>query len=151
MGPGLPRISYRPQHELGALKALARWALRFSPIVAVDPPDGLFIDVSGCQRLFGGERRLFGLIAEAVDRLGFRGRVAAAPTFACAWAVARFGPDPRAIVPESGRRAVLSALPVEALRLEGTVVEALREVGLERIGHLLDLPRPSVLSWWRPC
>ena len=57
---------HRPQRELAALEALGRWALRFSPIVAVDPPDGLLFDIAGCERLFGGERRLVDLIADAV-------------------------------------------------------------------------------------
>ncbi len=144
--PDVVTEPHRPRRELEALGALARWALRFSPIVATDPPDGLLVDISGCQRLFGGEQRLLQMIAVAVGRLGFQTRVAAAPTFACAWAVARFGSDQRAVVPEGGQRAAMSALPVEALRVEQAVAEALREVGIEQIGHLLDLPRPSLAS-----
>ncbi len=56
----------QPERDQAALQTLARWALRFSPIVAADPPDGLRLDVAGCERLFGGERRLLGLIADAV-------------------------------------------------------------------------------------
>ncbi len=134
----------QPERDQAALKTLARWALRFSPIVASDPPDGLGLDVAGCERLFGGERRLLGLIADAVERLGFRTRVAMAPTFACAWAVTRFGATKRTIVCEGDLRRVLADLPVAALRLEQDVVEALGEVGIERIGHLLDLPRSSL-------
>ena len=37
---------HQPQRELVALQAFARWALRFSPIVAVDPPNGLLIDIT---------------------------------------------------------------------------------------------------------
>ena len=134
----------QPHRELAALEAMARWAHRFSPIVAMDPPDGLQIDIAGCERLFGGEHRLLDLIADAVQRLGFRARIAAAPTFACAWAVARFGAPDRSMVGEGDHRRVLAALGVEALRLETTVVDALGEVGIERIGHLLDLPRSSL-------
>jgi len=134
----------QPHRELAALEAMARWAHRFSPIVAMDPPDGLQIDIAGCERLFGGEHRLLDLIADAVQRLGFRARIAAAPTFACAWAVARFGAPDRSMVGEADHRRVLAALPVEALRLERTVVDALGEVGIERIEHLLDLPRSSL-------
>ena len=69
---------HQPQRELAALGALARWALRFSPIVAVDPPDGLLIDVAGCRRLFGDESRHVHLIGSATERLGFCARMAAA-------------------------------------------------------------------------
>ncbi len=134
----------QPERDQAALQTLARWALRFSPIVAADPPDGLRLDVAGCERLFGGERRLLGLIADAVERLGFRTRIAMTPTFACAWAVTRFGVADRTIVDAGVHRRVLADLPVAALRLEQDVVEALGEVGIEQIGHLLDLPRSSL-------
>jgi len=137
-------MARQPERDQAALQSLARWALRFSPIVAADPPDGLRLDVAGCERLFGGEGRLLGLIADAVERLGFRTRVAMAPTFASAWAVARFGGADRPIVGAGDLRRVLADLPVAALRLEKRVVEALGEVGIERIGHLLDLPRSSL-------
>ena len=134
----------QPERDQAALKTLARWALRFSPIVATDPPDGLRLDVAGCERLFGGERRLLNLIADAVERLGFRTRVAMTPTFAGAWAVTRFGAARRTIVCEGDHRRVLADLPVAALRIEQDVVEALGEVGIQRIGHLLGLPRSSL-------
>ena len=156
---------HQPQRELAALGALARWALRFSPIVAVDPPDGLLIDVAGCRRLFGDESRHVHLIGSATERLGFCARMAAAPTFACARAVARFGgwhaqrlgrQDAavpvktqrvvRGIVAEGGQRRALAALPVEALGVEAASVDALREVGIDRIGHLFDLPRSSLAA-----
>ncbi|MHC4220293.1 MAG: Y-family DNA polymerase, partial [Planctomycetota bacterium] len=141
---------HQPQRELAALKALARWALRFSPIVAVDPPDGLLIDIAGCRRLFGGERHHVQLIAGAVERLGFCVHVTAAPTFACARAVARSGSSAGGVgsggVVEGGQLEALAALPVEALGVEATTVDALREVGIDRIGHLFELPRSSLAA-----
>jgi protein ImuB len=145
---------HQPQRELAALGALARWALRFSPIVAVDPPDGLLVDIAGCRRLFGDESRHVHLIGSATERLGFCARMAAAPTFACARAVARFGGwhaqraqrVVRGIVAEGGQRDALAALPVEALGVEAASVDALREVGIDRIGHLFDLPRSSLAA-----
>jgi protein ImuB len=138
---------HQPPREVAALGALARWALRFSPIVAVDPPDGLLIDIAGCQHLFGGERRLVHLIADTVEgRLGFGARIAAGPTFACAGAMARFGSRARAIVGAGGGREALAALPVAALRVDQAVVDALDEVGIERVGHLFRLPRASLAT-----
>jgi protein ImuB len=146
---------HQPQRELAALGALARWALRFSPIVAVDPPDGLLIDIAGCRRLFGDASRHVHLIGSATERLGFCARVAAAPTFACARAVARFGSgggggksggESGGLVAEGGQRRALAPLPVEALGVEAASVDALREVGIDRIGHLFDLPRSSLAA-----
>src|SRR5258705_208630 len=36
------------------LKRLAEWCIRFSPSVAVDLPDGLILDATGCSHLWGG-------------------------------------------------------------------------------------------------
>ena len=42
--------------DAAALEKLALWALRrYSPLVAVDPPDGLVIDATGAAHLHGGE------------------------------------------------------------------------------------------------
>src|SRR6202162_6293858 len=37
-----------------ALNAIAEWCDRFTPLVALDPPHGLFLDITGCVHLFGG-------------------------------------------------------------------------------------------------
>jgi protein ImuB len=132
-----------------ALAALAAWAMRFSPIVAPDPsptPDGLFIDITGCQRLFHGERRLVNVIANTVQWLGFHARIASAQTYGCAWAVARFGERERTVIPPGMEREALAPLPIEALRLDEDVVDALREVGIECIGHVLELPRLELVT-----
>ena len=49
-----------------SLRQLARWAIRYSPVVAPDPPDGLWIDIAGVEHLFGGEEAL---LEELIDRV----------------------------------------------------------------------------------
>ena len=135
-----------PAGDAEALRKLAQWALRFSPVVALDPPDGLLLDITGCQRVFRGEDALVHSIALAVRQLGFPARVASAPTFGCAWAVARFHPRDCVIVPEEGLRAALAPLPIAALRFDEQIVTGLWEVGVERIGELAKLSRASLRS-----
>src|SRR5439155_15459757 len=113
-----------------ALKRLAVWAMRFSPLVAPDPPDGLMLDISGCQRVFRGEARLVNSLADGIERLGFSVRAAAAPTFGCAWAIAHHGRRERSMVPEARVVEAISPLPVSALRIGTEAEEALREVGV---------------------
>ena len=145
LAKGAVRVEpYAPHREAAALCAMAGWARRFSPIVATDPPDGLLLDITGCQRLFGGERRLVDTVAEAVERLGFRTRAALASTFGCARAVARFGRHERSVVPAGAESEVLAGLPVEALRLDEGTAGALCEVGIEQIGHVFGLPRAEL-------
>ncbi len=43
----------QPQEDARSLEALARWLMRFSPNVAIDPPASIFLDASGLQRIFG--------------------------------------------------------------------------------------------------
>lgn len=129
-----------------ALRALAQWAAQFSPTVAPDPPDGLLLDITGCQRLFHGERRLIERIGTSVEHLGFGARIASAPTFGCAWAVARFGHGARSMVGDDDVRAALGPLPVAALRIDAPTRSALAEVGIVCISDLLRLPRSTLPS-----
>jgi protein ImuB len=47
-----------PELNAEALDRLAVWALRYSPLVAVDPPDGLVLNEAGAVRLHGGEEAM---------------------------------------------------------------------------------------------
>ena len=47
-----------PAGDLAFLEDLALWAQRWGPWSALDPPDGLVVDVSAVAHLFGGEERL---------------------------------------------------------------------------------------------
>jgi protein ImuB len=134
----------RPQRDAAALEALGQWALRFSPLVAPDPPDGLLLDITGCARLFHGEANLVARLCAEVGGLNFQARAATAPTLGAAWAVARFGSLPQTIVMEAELREILAPLPVSALRLDEKTVAALAEVNIRRIGHLLTLPTASL-------
>ncbi len=130
--------------DRAALHALASWARRWSPLVAVDEPDGLLIDITGCERVWKGEGRLVERARADLARLRLRARVCVAPTFGCAWGVARFGAHDRAIVRPGAARESLAPLPIAALRVERTLVEQLAELGIERVGDVLDLPRSTL-------
>lgn len=137
---------YTPEEDARQLRRLARWALRFTPIVAADEPDGLLLDIAGCAHLYGGEEKLAERVIAALASLGLEGRVAAAPTFAGARAVARCASRRITLVAADGLRAALALLPVGALRVDAGTCAALAEVGVERIGQLLELPRAELAS-----
>ena len=130
-----------PVHDDLALRQLAGWAIRFAPIVAVDPPDGLTLDVTGCDRLYPGERRMLNAIGNSLERLGISNRVCVASTVAGAWACARFRNDERTIVPAGSERVAIEPLPIEALRIDAETAQALHEVNIDRVGEVLALPR----------
>src|SRR6185295_14521754 len=89
--PNLAALEAEPDEDARALDNIAGWCERFTPIVALDPPEGLFLDISGCAHLFGGERALRNQIIARLHAQGFGSRAAIAPTPGAAWALARYG------------------------------------------------------------
>lgn len=135
---------HAPRKDAAALEALAQWAVRWSPMAAADPPDGLLLDITGCEHLFGGEASIVRRMSRGLRRLGFEHRIAVASTVGAAWGLARFaGAAPILVAPGREREAV-AALPVEALRLTPSIVESLHEVDITSVRQLLDLPRATL-------
>lgn len=125
------------------LKRLAEWCIRFAPIAAADPPDGIFLDASGCAHLWGGDEQYVADIARKLNARGYDVRVAIADTPGVAWGVARFGKE--ALVIEGGRHIeALLPLPPEALRLESDTVERLHKLGLHQVSQFIRMPRASL-------
>ena len=54
--PGLKVYDADLPGDAALLRRLAEWCLRYAPLAAVDPPDGLWIDVTGGTHLHGGRR-----------------------------------------------------------------------------------------------
>lgn len=125
------------------LKRLAEWCIRFTPVVAVDLPDGIILDATGCAHLWGGELSYVGDITKRLRHRGYDVRVSMADTTACAWAMARFGNEPL-LIPDSLHIEALLKLPPEALRLEPAAVERLHKLGLHTIGQFINMPRQAL-------
>ncbi|SEJ82678.1 protein ImuB [Cribrihabitans marinus] len=90
MCAGLVTRARNAPAEAAFLTALRRWAGKFSPWVAEEPPDGLVIDLSGCAHLFGGEAALVQVVADDCTDLGLTVRLGIADTLGAAWALARY-------------------------------------------------------------
>ncbi len=140
--PGLAVAQADPAADLALLMHMSEACRRFTPALALQPPDGLDLDVTGCAALFGGEARLLMAAGAVVQRAGLRLRSALADTPALAYAAARFGAG--GVVAAGGGPALLAPLPVEALRLESQGCTVLRQLGFKRIGQLMALPRPAL-------
>src|SRR5690606_35767225 len=123
-------------------RILGLWCIRYTPVVAVDLPDGLILDISGCAHLWKGEKPYINEITAKLRKRGFHVRMAIAGAIGAAWAVARFGKDP---IVESGRETdALMPLPPAALRLEPGVVDRLHKLGLRTIGSFLHMPSSAL-------
>lgn len=137
---------FRPDEDSQALNRLALWSLRFTPVVAVDQPDGLLMDIAGCEHLYGGEVPLVQRIAHALDRLGLQHRIAVGPTYSAAHAVARFANERIICFHEDVLQDMLARLPIDALQIESAVCDSLNAVGVEQVEQLLALPREVLAS-----
>lgn len=137
--PSLPVVDADPEADRRVLEAIADWCARYTPLIGLDAPDGLFLDISGCAHLFGGEAALARDLVVRLSHQGFALRVAVADTVGCAWAVARYGAA--GIVPKGETAAALLPLPIAALRTEADIVAGLATSGLKRIEDLATRPR----------
>jgi protein ImuB len=131
-----------PEADASLLDRLALFAIRrWSPIAAVSQPDGLWIDLTGCEHLHGGEYQFCRRLLAFCRRAGLTVRVAVADTAGAAHAIARFGGDDLACVEPGSTTAAVSPLPIAALRLAPTALSAARRFGFERVADLLPVAR----------
>jgi protein ImuB len=123
--PDLVVFDHDPQADLALLDWLAEACDRYTPMVAIEPPHGLILDITGCPS------------PEFIDgqftRLGLTARLAFATTPDAALVLGRYG------------GADVNALPVAALRVDPDIHIALCRAGLRRIGDVAAIP-PAPLA-----
>jgi protein ImuB len=139
MYPGIAVAEADEAADRRMLEAIADWADRYTPLVGLDPPDGLVLDVTGCAHLFGGEAAMGRDMVARLARQGFAACVAVADTVGCAWGVTHAG-TPGVVVAGKTEAAVLP-LPLAALRIDPETVAALATAGLRQVSDLASRPR----------
>ncbi|MEO5759679.1 MAG: DUF6504 family protein [Mesorhizobium sp.] len=139
MHPSIDILEADPEADRRLLEGLADWCDRYTPLVALDSTDGLYLDVTGCTHLFGGERAMLDDILSRFFHQGFDVRAGLAATPGAAWAAARFSGD--RIVVSGEEEALLAPLPLAALRIEPDIRTSLESVGLRTAGAVMAAPR----------
>jgi protein ImuB len=124
------------------LKAIAEWCIRYTNIVAIDPPDGIIMDVTGSAHLWGGEKKYIGDIHLRLKNRGYDVRVTMADSIGTAWAIARY--TTYSIVESGKQMEALLSLPPSALRLELNVNDRLHKLGLHQIRNFISMPRTAL-------
>lgn len=127
------------------LSYLALSCERFTPVVVIDRPDGLLLDITGCAHLFGGEGAFRSKVLAHFARLGLsvRGTLASVPD--AARALVRFT-DAEVLAPGQ-EQALVQRLPVAALAdLLADTILALSRAGLKTVGDLAHRPRSSLAA-----
>ncbi len=143
IAPDLVAVAADREADNAALSALSRWAQRFTPSTSANAPGGLWLDITGCARLWRGERRLVEALIEQLSARGIPCRAAVADTFGAAWAFAR-RTERYHILPPGGHRDLLPDLPLGSLRLGPETLAGLRRLGLKTVGQVMELPRAQL-------
>ena len=136
-----------PMKDKMELTTLANWCGRYTPFVAFDESRieigerGLWLDITGCAHLFGGEKKLLDNIIERLCHIGLTARGVIADTPGAAWALAHFGKLPSQIIKPGAQQATIADLPLIGLRLPTSLVEDLSKVGLRQIKSLFSIAR----------
>lgn len=148
--PSLKLAPAMPAEDDALLKRLAEWCVGYSPYAAPDnwqetiAGAGLWLDITGCAHLWGGETALLADLLARLNRLGFTARAAVADTAGAAWAWARFGAG--GVLASGAERDSLAPFPVSALRLHPDILTGLTRLGLRRIGDLTNLARAPLTA-----
>jgi protein ImuB len=127
-----------------ALNQIADWCDRFTPLVALDLPHGLFLDITGCAHLFGGEAAMLAMVCGALQRQGFVVASAIAGTPVCARTLTRCVPG--RIVAAGEEADAIKSLPVFALGADDAITRGLRRAGLKTIGDVASRARPEITA-----
>ncbi|MEK8052053.1 DNA polymerase Y family protein [Ideonella sp. DXS22W] len=176
LAPDLQLGQADARRDAEALRAVAHVALAFSPAVtwatpagwqpgadeaALAPPQpaacaalvGVRLEVRSCLRYHGGLPALLARLRAQLAPLGHQVRLATAPTALGAALLAAWRDD-LAQGPHSTRaealRALLDALPLPLLVPDAVEAEALRAMGLRRVGDLAGLPRDGLARRFGP-
>jgi protein ImuB len=137
-------LEHEPHRDAVALEALGRWMMRFSPVVALVEPNGLFLDLTGCEQVFHGLENLLNQISRSLHRFKIRAHLSVAHTPGAAWAVA-FAPAKQIkVIDQQDIPSALENLPPIALRISTATAQVLHHLGIETVGQLMKLPRDSL-------
>jgi protein ImuB len=126
------------------LNDIADWCDRFTPLVALDFPHGLFLDITGCAHLFGGEAALMRMVCGALTRQGFAVSAAIASTSICARTMTRHVSGK--IVRDGEEADAVASLPVSALGVGAVITIGLRRAGLKTIGDVAARARHEITA-----
>ncbi len=159
--PDLDIIPSDDAADLAFLNALADWADRYTPLIGIDAPfgkpQGLFLDITGCAHLFGGEAEMLNDIVSRFDKLGVYAQGSIAPTPGLAWGLARqcapsdhAADHVNAIMNWNNFETRFRQFPMAALRLPLDMLLALERVGLKKVKDIILAPRKPLMRRFGP-
>jgi protein ImuB len=135
--------------EARALAQLATFALTFTPMTCLAPPNAVVAEIGASLRLFGGLPRLVAHLAGGVHALGYANRLGLAPTPGAALLLARAG-HARPVVERARLPEMLTSLPLTLVDLDDATRATLRDAGITTFGQAAALPRQGLARRFGP-
>ena len=171
--PDLVTAPFEPKKDFEALKKLAHWLTRFSPLVGIEREAlaaakegpakqdelfyldkrymGILLNITGTERLYGkkepqtGTIKLARTIYKALTRSGLTVQIGVAPNTGAAWALSRYENAAFSHIQKKEEiRESLACFPIAALRIPQKTVHELHDLGIYDIQSLLRLPRKEL-------
>jgi protein ImuB len=142
--PELTVFDADPVADVKTLNDIADWCDRFTPLVALDSPHGLYLDITGCAHLFGGERALLKIVCGALTRRGFVVSAGIAGTSICARTMTRHASGK--IIADGEEADAVGPLPIAALGADDANTRGLRRAGLKTIGDVAARGRHEITA-----
>jgi protein ImuB len=147
--PGLRVEERRPAAEAALLDRLARWALRFTPVVSIEPPCTVLAEVRGSLDLFGGAMALCRRALGGLHDSGLQASLALAPTPRGALWLARADVG-MSVTRATAMADIASRLPLSCLQWPADTIAALAGLGVRNVADLLRLPRAGFVARFGP-
>lgn len=135
-------MSYDAAEVVRWQQFLAGVAYRYSSQVAL-LPHAIVLEVGKSQGLFGSWPRMERHLRSDFAALGFRHRIAAAPTPHGAYVLAGVS-DGQTALSHEGMQRLLDNVPLSKSRLPAQAIDTLPRMGIRRLGQLLRMPRDGL-------
>ncbi|MET1024586.1 MAG: DNA polymerase Y family protein [Pseudoxanthomonas sp.] len=136
-------VDFDAQDEARSQRFLANWAYRHSSLVSQQWPHAIVLEARASFRLFGPWPQFAQRLRNELGTLGFRHRLALAPTPRAAHVLAGLE-DGLAIARIERLQQVLDAVSVRRAHLPEDSGERLHRMGLRTLSALRELPRDAV-------
>ncbi len=141
------------EHDAEALERwrrfLAAWAYRYSSEVSTALPNAIVLEVEGSFGVIGSWPTFEARLRHDLTALGFRHRIALAPSATAAWVLAGHQDGLAVLQPGIAQRA-LAQVPVDRARLPGNAADALSRLGIRTLRQVFALPRASLAKRYGP-
>ena len=147
--PSLKLRKRDPNAETEQLKRLAAWAKQFTPLVSLEPPQALLLEIRGSLGLFGGLPRLQERLSRELTGFGFDFHMATTPAPLASLLLARNGRFD-VVEHKEALRSALRHLPIAGLPLSAHLIRRLVRAGIRNLHDLWRLPRDGLARRFGP-